>query len=115
MHLLGAFTLTCAPRDQLINVGTRPAFSLMPPSMWAVLFLVGGLGALSLLRRFTWAGQFLTWVACVPAQAMWATSSVLAVYDGGGSAMAVAFLPAILAFTVLAAVVVALDYAAGKR
>jgi hypothetical protein len=115
LHLVGAFTLAFAPRDQLVNVGTRPAFAVLPPAAWAVLFLLGGLGALALLHRYTGPRQFLTWVTCVPAQAMWAASSVLAVLDGGGSAMAVAFLPAVVAFTVLTAVVVALDYVSGKR
>jgi amino acid transporter len=115
LHLLGAFVLAFAPRDQLINVGTRPAFALMPPAAWAILFLLGGLSALAVLHEFTGVRQVLTWLTCVPAQATWAAASVLAVYDGSGSAMAVAFLPAIVAFTGITAVAVALDYAAGKR
>lgn len=115
LHLLGAFTLAFAPREQLINVGTRPAFALMPPSAWAVLFFLGGLSALALLHRFTGPRQFATWITCVPAQATWAAASVLAVLDGHGSAMAVAFLPAVLAWTVITAAVVALDFASGKR
>jgi hypothetical protein len=96
-------------------VGPKPAFSVMPPAAWAVLFLLGGLGGLSLLHAYTGPRQFFTWLFCVPAQAMWAASSILAVIDGGGSAMAVAFLPAVVAFTALTAAVVALDYASGKR
>jgi hypothetical protein len=115
LHLLGAFTLAFAPRDQLINVGTKPAFAVMPPSAWAVMFLLGGMGAVSLLHAFTGPRQFFTWLFCMPAQAMWAASSVLAVIQGGGSAMAVAFLPAVVAFTALTAAVVALDFASGKR
>lgn len=115
LHLIGAFTLAFAPRNQLINVGTRPAFSVMPPSAWAVLFLLGGLGSLSLLLAFTGPRQVCTWITTIPAQTMWAASSVLAVLNGTGSAMAVAFLPAVVAFTVLTAVVVALDFASGKR
>jgi hypothetical protein len=115
LHLVGAFTLAFAPRDQLINVGTRPAFSVLPPVAWAVLFLLGGLGSVSLLLTFTGPRQVLTWVTTIPAQTMWAASSVLAVIDGGGSAMAVAFLPVVVAFTALTAGFVAWDYASGKR
>lgn len=115
LHLMGAVTLAFAPRQQLINVGTQPAFAFMPPAAWAVLFLAGGLSALAVLHRFTGLRQFATWITCVPAQATWAAASLLAVFDGHGSAMAVAFLPAVLAWTVITAVVVALDYAAGKR
>jgi hypothetical protein len=115
LHLVGAFTLAFAPRGQLINVGTRPAFAVMPPNAWAVLYLIGGLGCLSLLVRFTGPRQFITWVTCWPAQLVWAASSVLAVLDGGGSAMAVAFLPVVVAFTTLTAGFVAWDFASGKR
>jgi hypothetical protein len=115
LHLVGAFTLACAPRDQLINVGTRPAFALMPPIAWAVLFLLGGVGSVALLFELTGPRQVFTWSTTIPAQTMWAVSSVLAVIDGGGSAMAVAFLPAVWAFTALTAVIVALDFASGKR
>jgi hypothetical protein len=115
LHLLAAFTLTFAPRNQLVNVGTRPAFAMLPPVAWAVLFLVGGLGCLSLLHTFTGPRQVFTWAFCVPTQLMWAGSTVLAVLDGGGSAMAVAFMPVVVAWTLLTAAVVALDFASGKR
>jgi len=115
LHLLGAFTLAFAPAEQLVNVGTQPAFDLMPRPVWAVLFLLGGLCSLALLHRFTGVRQVATWLVAVPAQTMWAGSTVLAVLHGGGSAMALVFLPPVVAFTALTAVVVALDYASGKR
>jgi hypothetical protein len=115
LHLCGAVTLAFAPASQLINVGTLPAFDLAPRGAWAVMFALGGLGSVALLAGYTGLRQLLTWLLVIPTQAMWAGSTVLAVLNGGGSAMAVAFMPAILAFTVITAAVVALDFASGKR
>jgi tryptophan-rich sensory protein len=115
MHMLGAFTLAFAPRGQLVNVGTRPVFDLFPPHVWAVLFLLGGLSSASLLHRFTAPRQALAGFLTVGTQAVWAYAADLAVIQGDGSAMAVVFLPMIVAVTVLTIVFVSLDLASGKR
>lgn len=115
LHLLGAVTIAFAPTSQLINVGTRPAFQTLPRPVWAVLFLLGGVGALSLLVRVTVLRQLFAWFLCVPTQAMWAAASILAVLEGGGSAMAVVFLPAVLVWTCLTALFVGWDYLSGRR
>lgn len=115
LHLVGAWTLVFAPDNQLFTQGTRPVFALFPPAVWAVAFLIGGLGAASLLWRFTGPRQLITWFTVLPSQTMWIGASVIAVAHGGGSAMGVVFLPAVLAFTVITAVVVAFDFTSGKR
>lgn len=115
LHLLGAVTLTFAPDNQLFTQGTRPVFDLFPPEVWAVAFLVGGLAAASLVHRVTGRRQMLTWLTVLPSQTVWIGASFMAVARGGGSAMGVVFLIAVLAFTCITAVVVALDYTSGKR
>lgn len=115
LHLVGAFTLTFAPTNQLFTQGTRPVFELFPPPVWAVAFLVGGLGAASLLHRVTGWRQVATWLTVLPTQTVWIAASIMAVAGGGGSAMGVVFLCAVFLFTAVTAGVVAHDYTTGKR
>lgn len=115
MHWLGAFTLIAAPHAQLFTQGARPALALMPTPLWALLFLLGGVGAGSLLHKFTGPRQFGTWVFVIPVQCVWVGASAFAVWAGHGGAMSMVFLPALLAFTVVTAFWVFWDFLSGKR
>jgi hypothetical protein len=115
MHLFGAFTLIAAPHAQLFTQGARPALDLMPRALWALLFLAGGLGACSLLFRYTGLRQFGTWLLVIPVQCVWVGASALAVLNGHGGAMSMVFLPALLAYTVVTALWTFWDYLMGKR
>jgi tryptophan-rich sensory protein len=115
MHLLGAFTLLAAPDSQLFTQGARPAFDLFPPFVWALLFLAGGIGAATLLHRYTGPRQFVTWLFVIPAQCVWVGASAFAVLGGHGGAMSMVFLPALLAYTTVTALWVFWDFVTGKR
>jgi hypothetical protein len=115
MHLLGAFTLLAAPHTQLFTQGARPALDLMPRALWAALFLAGGLGAVSLLFRYTGPRQFVTWLLVIPVQCVWVGASALAVIDGHGGALSMVFLPTLLAYTVISALWTFWDFLTGKR
>jgi hypothetical protein len=111
LHGIGAFTLLFAPDAQLFTQGTRPVFALFPPQVWAVAFLIGSTCAAMLLRRVTGPRQLATWLTVLPTQAVWLGASLMAVSHGGGSAMGVVFLTAVLAFTVVTAWLIMVDAA----
>ena len=115
LHLWASATLVLAPHVQLFTQGTRPMFALFPPTAWAVGFVIGGIATAFLAYRVTAARQVFAWFAVCPVQTMWLGASVLAVTRGGGSAMEVVFLSAVLAFTVVIAIKVAVDFTSGKR
>jgi hypothetical protein len=115
LHLWGAVTLLLAPDNQLFTQGTRPVFALFPPLVWAVAFAVGGLASASLLLRVTVPRQLVAWFTVLPSQTVWIAASVIAVLSGAGSAMGIVFLTAVLAFTTITAIVVAVDFTTGKR
>jgi hypothetical protein len=115
MHLWLAFTLVFAPRVQVVTQGSRPAFDVMPPDRWAVWLAIGGTAAALLAARVTAWRQVIAWVVVAPAQTMWLAASVLAVTQGGGSAIGVVLWSVLLAFTALTAIRLAIAYASGKR
>lgn len=116
LHLIGAYALTFAPGAQLFTQDTLPVFALFPPQVWAVAFLLGGLGAVSLLHRVTAFRQVFTWTLIIPTQTMWLGASLLAVLlTSGGSVMMVVYLAGVLAFTTITALVMAHDFTSGKR
>jgi hypothetical protein len=115
MHLWLAVTLVLAPRVQVLTQGSRPAFDLMPPEWWAVWLAVGGIIAVALVLRVTAVRQVFAWLVVAPAQTVWLAASVLAVTQGGGSAIGVVLWSVLLAFTALTAIRLAIAYASGKR
>jgi hypothetical protein len=115
MHLWLAFTLVFAPRVQVLTQGSRPAFDLFPPERWAVWLALGGIAATALAVRVTAVRQVLAWFVVAPAQTVWLAASVLAVTQGGGSAIGVVLWSVLLAFTALTAIRLAIAYASGKR
>jgi hypothetical protein len=115
LHGIAAFTLLAAPNAQLFTQGTRPVFALFPPPLWAVAFLIGSACAVMLLQGVTARRQLATWMTVLPTQAVWWAASVMAVSRGGGSAMGVVFLTAVLAFTAVTAWLIMVDAAATER
>jgi hypothetical protein len=115
MHLFGAFTLLAAPDAQLFTQGARPALNLLPPLVWSGLFLMGGLGGISLLHRYTGPRQFVTWLFVIPTQIVWVAASAFAVLNGHGGAMSMVFLPALLFISSATALWVFWDFITGKR
>lgn len=114
-YLWMALTLMLAPHVQILNQGSKPAFELMPPPVWATAFIIGGAAAIALAWRVTGVRQVVVWSVVFPAQAMWLSASVLAVLQGGGSAIGVVLWSVILAFTALTAIRLAIAYTSGKR
>lgn len=115
LHVWAAITLTLAPHSQLFTQGTRPVFALFPPTAWAAAFMLGGISAGLLTARVSGPRQVATWFFVAPVQVVWLSASILAVTHGGGSAMGVVFLSAVLAFTAITALRVAIDFTSGKR
>lgn len=114
-YLWMTLTLLLAPDVQVITQGSRPAFELLPPATWAVGFFLGGVAAVALAWRVTGARQAVAWLFVFPAQTVWLGASVLAVLQGGGSAIGVVLWSVILAFTALTAIRLAIAYTSGKR
>jgi hypothetical protein len=115
LHLWGAVTLLAAPDSQLFTQGTRPVFTLFPPQGWAVPFLIGGAFTASLMWRLSLPRLAVAWFTVLPSQTVWLSASIIAVLSGGGSAMGVVFLSAVLAFTAITAIRSLIDYTSGKR
>jgi len=114
-YLWLSLTLVLAPASQVLTQGSRPAFDLFAPGWWAVGFLVGALAAVALAQHVTGARQVAAWLFIFPAQTVWLGASVLAVLQGGGSAIGVVLWSVILAFTALTAIRLAIAYTSGKR
>ena len=114
-YLWLALTLLLAPSSQVLTQGSRPAFDLFPPDRWAVGFLIGALAAVLLAQHVTGPRQVVAWLLIFPAQTVWLGASVLAVLQGGGSAIGVVLWSVILAFTALTAIRLAIAYTSGKR
>ena len=108
-------TLLLAPQGQILTQGSAAAFGLMPPDVWAIGFFVGGVAAASVAWHVTGARQAIAWFMVFPAQTVWLGASILAVVQGGGSAIGVVLWSVILSFTVLTAVRLAVAYTSGKR
>jgi hypothetical protein len=114
-HLWLTVTLLFAPHAQVFTQGTLPAFDLWSPPGWALWFGLGGLAAIHLILRVTAWAQAIAWFAVFPAQVTWLGASVIAITSGGGSAVGVVVWTVVIAFTGLAAIRLAIDYATGKR
>lgn len=110
-HLLIAFTLACAPYEQIYNAGTAPVYQIANRYVWAFLFLLAGVLSAVLLRRPTTPVQLATWFTVLPLGGAWLTAFVLAVLDGRGSAIGVVVWPFLYGPFALAGVRLAL----GKR
>ena len=92
-HLLCAFTLAFAPYDQILSRGTQPVLELASRYVWAVLFVVAGVAAASLLSRPRSWVQVFTWLTVFPLGVAWVLSFALAVINGGGNALGVVVWP----------------------
>ena len=114
-YLWLSLTLLLAPKAQILTQGSKPAFLLMAPETWAVAFFIGGMAAAALAFKVTGARQTVAWILVFPAQTVWLGASVLAVLQGGGSAIGVVLWSVILAFTALTAIRLAIAYTSGKR
>lgn len=111
-----AMTLTFASRALVFTPGTQPAFALWSPQVWTVTFLVGGTLTAMLAWRVTAVTQIAAWAVVIPVHIIWLGASVIsAVTHKGGSAVGIVVWTALLAFTVLAALRLAIDYTTGKR
>lgn len=114
-YLWLSLTLLLAPDRQVITQGSRAAFELLPPEAWAAGFFVGGLAAVTLAWSVTGVRQALAWLLIFPAQTVWLGASVIAVLQGGGSAIGVVLWAVILAFTALTAIRLGIAFTSGKR
>lgn len=110
-----SLTLMLAPTQQVLTQGSRPAFDLAPPHVWAWGFLLGGVAATWLAARVTGLRQAVAWFLVAPAQTVWLGASVMAVLEGGGSAIGVVLWSVVLAFTALTAIRLAIAFTSGKR
>ena len=111
LHLVAAVVVGTWPYEQLLTEGTRPVFELAPRSVWALLFIGGGLLLLALSMQPTTALAAFTGLLTSLVGGAWLTAQFLAVKRGDGSPMALAMWP----FLYLPWLTVVARLAAGKR
>lgn len=92
-HLWTGITVLTAPARQVVNAATVPVFALAPRSVWAVAFVLVGIGAGSLFFRVTLPRTILLWSLLIPLFFSWEGAFVLAVLDDKGSALSVIIWP----------------------
>lgn len=115
-YVLGAFTATFAPHNQLFTQGTQPVFALLSPLAWAAWFLVASVATAAVMARLTGPRQVFAWLIVLPSQTVWIGAGLIAVLvQDVGSAFGVVFPVTVLAFTLVTVWVTWRAYTSGKR
>jgi hypothetical protein len=103
-HLVVAFTIVAAPRDQVITAGTSAIFGTVPLLAWFVWFLATGVAAAATVVRVTPIRLWLTWCGAFPLGAAWIWGFAVVVPTGRGNAIFAVLWPFLLIWWAFTAV-----------